>query len=131
MSRTNAEHIKYRGDKSCKDARQYIAECLASEKVKLPTTEGLAMRFNVVRDTLANWAKAYPEFAHVMHDLKATQKEMLLNNGLGGKYNPAIAKLVLSHNHGMRENSDVTTGGKPIEAPPPVIVMFGSNDDTE
>ena len=120
----------YRANIHIEGARAYIKECVSTtDKVQLPTIEGLAMRFGVIRDTVALWGKTFPEFDRVLQDLKTTQMEMLINNGLGNRYNSTIAKLILGTHHGMRDNSDITSGGKPIEAAAPVIVMFGEKVD--
>ena len=45
------------------------------------------------------------------------QEQSLLDGGLSGRYNPLIAKLVLSSNHGYREGKDITTDGKAVQIP--------------
>lgn len=82
----------------------------------LPTLEGLALHLNVHRDTVHLWSKKYPSFSDALDVLMAVQRERLLNRGLSGDYNPVIAKLVLSANHGMRERVDTTSDDKPMPA---------------
>lgn len=83
----------------------------------LPTLEGLALHLNVHRDTVHAWSKKYPAFSDALETLMAVQHERLLNRGLSGDYNPVIAKLVLSANHGMKDRVDATTDDKPLPAP--------------
>lgn len=77
--------------------------------VKLPTKEDFADYLGVSRKTLYNWAERYPKFAYALEAIHNEQLKRLINGGLSGIYNPVIAKLVLSHNHNMREKSDVTS----------------------
>lgn len=88
--------------------------------VKIPTLEGLATYLNVHRDTLQEWKKLHPEFSVSFDYLLRTQAERLMMGGLSGDYNPTIAKLILSANHGMKERVDNTTDDKPL--PPNVTV---------
>jgi hypothetical protein len=83
-------------------------------KVKLPTIEGLAIYLGVARKTLYSWEKEYPIFAAALDRVRAEQLQRLIDSGLSGDYNPVIAKLMLSHNHGMREKSDITSDDKPL-----------------
>lgn len=80
--------------------------------VNLPTIEGLSAYLKVNRDTLYEWAKHHPEFSDTLEDIKAEQAKRLVNSGLSGDYNPTIAKLMLSSNHGMSERTDITSAGK-------------------
>lgn len=85
-------------------------------QVKLPTTDGFARFLGVARSSLYLWEKDHPEFSDALDKIRHEQQERLLNMGLSGDYNPTIAKLVLSANHGMKEKTetDVTTGGEKI-----------------
>ncbi len=80
-------------------------------KVKLPTIEGLAIYLDVSRKTLYNWAKENKEFLYTLGIIERKQKERLISAGLSGDYNPTIAKLILSTNHGMSEKSEIEHSG--------------------
>lgn len=102
-------------------AREYLVRCnddeLEDEKlrVNLPTIEGLAACLRVNRDTLYEWAKIYPEFSDMLEEIRTNQAEKLINNGLAGRYNPTITKLLLTkHGYSDRQETDVTTAGKPL-----------------
>ena len=87
-------------------------------KVDLPTIEGFALFLGVNKTTLYEWDKKYPDFSNSLDKIRIEQQTRLINEGLAGNYNPTIAKLILSSNHGMREKTeqDITTGGKKINA---------------
>ena len=85
-------------------------------RVNLPTIEGFARFLGVNKTTLYEWEKSYEEFSNALDKIRVEQQTRLINEGLAGNYNPTIAKLILSSNHGMREKTeqDITTGGKEI-----------------
>lgn len=80
-------------------------------KVKLPTVEGLASHLGVVKKTIYNWASFSPEVKRGLERLKYEQFQRLVDNGLSGHYNSTITKLILSSNHGMREETKTTVDG--------------------
>lgn len=83
-------------------------------KVCLPSKEGFARFIKISRKTLYNWADNNPEFAEALELIEVEQLTRLINRGLEGTYNPTIVKLILSSNHGMRENIDATSDGERI-----------------
>lgn len=111
---------------------QYLAQCqdkhtrtlISSNKgrraysyrftVQLPSKEDFAEFIGVSRKTLYNWADENDEFADALERIDNEQKKRLINSGLEGTYNPTIAKLMLSSNHGMRERVDNTTNDQPL-----------------
>ena len=102
-------------------------------KVELPTMEGFVSFLNKYIKTeefqkdnpnygplgvrsLLDWRK-HKEFSLSLDRIVEAQKKVLLNKGLSGEYNPTIAKLILSANHGMSEKTetDITSKGEKIE----------------
>jgi hypothetical protein len=100
------EFHKTRGDKS--DSYERVL------KAKVPTREGFAIYIDTTTNTLTDWEEKYPDFLRALKVIDQTQKERLFQGGLSGTYNPIIAKLGLSANHGMREKSDITTDDQKI-----------------
>lgn len=108
----------------------YSAEVLAKAKEYLeggylqggkviPSRQGLALHLGVTRQTLDNWEKnpEYIDFFGILDAINTTQHELLINSGLTGEFNSAIAKLALGK-HGYSEKTDhAHTGadGGPIQ----------------
>lgn len=76
-------------------------------KVSLPTEEGLARYLGVTYENIRQWRKKYDDFGAVIDALLAEQKQRLIEMSLGNEYNATIAKLMLSHNHGMHEKTEI------------------------
>ncbi|MCA1565833.1 MAG: DNA-packaging protein [Acidobacteria bacterium] len=72
----------------------------------LPTIERLALTLGVHRDTLRVWGDESQEFSAILERLRASQADKLLQNGLTGRYNSTIVKLVLTK-HGYVEKQEV------------------------
>lgn len=83
--------------------------------VRLPTIEGYALFIGVHRSTLYDWEDEHEDISDTLEILRHEQKTRVMNMGLSGEYNSTIAKLILSANHDMRDKSDMTSKGKPIE----------------
>jgi len=75
-------------------------------KVSLPTIEGFSSFLDVSVDSLERWGDKYPKFCGALNEIRREQKKRLLDKGLSGDYNPMIAKLILSSNHGMNEKKE-------------------------
>jgi len=104
-------------DYFAEEVYKYVIECAEASKgndIRLPTVEDLAVRMGFSKETLYKWASEKREFSDALEFLKNKQCVALINNGLANKYNPTIAKLILSSNHNMRERKDVTSDDKPI-----------------
>lgn len=82
---------------------------IIKKRLMLPTIERFAKYIGVHFDTLYDWAKVHKKFSESLSRIKEEQKEWLFDNGLLGEYNPVIAKLILSSNHGMSDKVDQKT----------------------
>lgn len=80
---------------------------LVMQGARIPTLFDFAEHIKVDVSTLRNWASKHHEFARALDRLKRIQQTQLINNGLSGRYNPTITKLLLGVNHGMIEKSEV------------------------
>lgn len=102
--------IKTEGDKSTSWENKI--------RVKLPTIEGLSLFLGLAKDRIYEYAEHAQEFRDALEEILTEQKNRLIFSGLSGDYNPTIAKLLLSANHGMAEKTenktDVTSKGERI-----------------
>lgn len=96
--------------------KPYLEHC--KKENDLPSKVGYAAFLSVAEKTIENWGKANPDFLLSLGVLLTIEKQTLLNKGLRGEYNSTIAKLILSANHGLREGTDITTGGEKIQREP-------------
>lgn len=125
------------GEEILKKTREYLNGCgvvIDSEtgktiSVNLPSIEGLSVFLHINRDTIYQWEKENKEFSDIVNELRAKQGEFLINNGLSGKFNPLITKVILTK-HGYREGVDATTNDKDL--PTPILNgIFSNNGDKE
>ncbi len=79
--------------------------------VRLPTIEGLAQFLGCHKDTIYEWEKKHPEFSDSLSALRNEQAKRLIDGGLGGDYNPMIAKLILGK-HGYADKTETELTGK-------------------
>lgn len=107
-------------------------------EVNIPTVGGLASYLRVARSTLYVWAKEVEEFSDIMERLGSEQENRLIQRGLGGQYNPTIAKVLLTK-HGYTDKLDMTSKDEKLPTPifaniPPTsnVLLHDSNqEDTE
>lgn len=102
-------------------AKDYLAQCKDSfivengtpvNQVKLPSIEGLAVFLHVGRPTIYDWKEKFQEFSYIVEEILAEQADRLLNNGLSGRYNASITKLLLNK-HGHSDKQETTISGNP------------------
>lgn len=104
--------LEYDSERHVLEAMKYIASCEDKTEngqlvqVKVPTIEGLALYLRISRDTVYTWSKQYSEFSDIIEQLKLTQADRLINNGLSGSYNSTIAKVILTK-HGYTDKQEI------------------------
>jgi len=88
----------------------------------IPQIAGLALHLGVRRETLHQWAKEEnkAQFSNIFEAVKGKQEKTLINGSLGGEFNPAISKMLLTK-HGYSDkqevSADVTSKGDKIQLP--------------
>lgn len=73
----------------------------------IPTVAGLAVYLKIRKSTLYDWAEKYEEFSDTLETIKSIQEKDLMNQGLNNKFNAVITKLLLSTNHGYKDNTKI------------------------
>ena len=78
----------------------------------VPTKAGLSLFCKITRDTVNCWARGqYPDkatqehrdaFSYILETLESQQELKLISGGLGGGYNPTIAKMMMTR-HGYSD----------------------------
>ena len=89
------------------------------EKEVIPSVSGLAVRLGLARSTVNEWGtdESKPEFSDIYQSILAKQENILINRGLEGAFNSAIAKLALGK-HGYSdktENAHMGADNGPIQ----------------
>lgn len=133
--KVNGRPTKYTSDEEMEqEVIKYLEECVDEQytltksssnsgetvenkiRVNLPTLEGFALRLGITTSTLYKWKLEKPNFSESLERIIEEQRKRLLDKGLSGDYNPTIAKLILSSNHGMAEKTqqDITSNGETI-----------------
>lgn len=99
-------------------AKKYLDDAVSSalsESGGLPSIAELALHLDVSRDTLYEWSKVHEEFSYILSKLLTAQEMKLLDNGLSGKWNSTITKLMLTkHGYSDKVETDVTSKGESI-----------------
>ena len=102
-------------------ARNYVDETMnVGVHVLLPTIEGLALELEISRETVYDWenvpektaknkeiVELHQQFSDIVKQLRVAQGQKLIQNSLIGRYNPTIAKLILSGKHNYVEKTEV------------------------
>lgn len=103
-------------DELIEQARQHVLTFDISVGTLLPTIEGLALDLHISRETLYQWEKENTEFSDILEEMRQLQATKLIQNSIVNRYNPTIAKMILSGKHGYVEQTatDITTKGEAI-----------------
>jgi hypothetical protein len=77
----------------------------------LPTLMGFARKVNVDTDTLVEWTKKYKNFSVAVARAKTMQQDILVQNGLSGRYDAGFAKFVATNFTDMRDKQEQEHSG--------------------
>lgn len=119
------------GPEILKKTKEYLTKAKDKYKkgrlvsVNLPSIAGLAVYLKVSRDTIYEWKSKtdesgkkllYPDFSDILAQILAEQEKRLMEMGLKGDYNSAIAKLALGkHGYHDKVDTDLTTKGEKVK----------------
>ena len=77
-----------------------------SDTDTVPSRVGLCCRLGIHKQTSYEWAEIHPAFSDTLKAVESLQEHVALNNGINGKFNSTIVKLVLA-NHGYSDKQAV------------------------
>lgn len=94
-------------------ARMYLEGGWQEQGDVVPQIAGLALAMGIERDTVYRWAQDEDkqEFSYIFTRVQALQERGLINQGLSGKFNPAITKMMLTK-HGYHDKVDSDLSSK-------------------
>lgn len=97
---------------------------------RVPTIAGLACEIGISRETCYEWSKHEDKvFSDILRKIAQVQERQLVNNGLEGKFNPSITKMMLTkHGYSDRVENDHTSSDGSM-SPPETIVLRGIKPD--
>jgi hypothetical protein len=99
-------------------AKDYLTNFNTEHSHTIPSVVGLAKVLGKHKDTLYEWAKDpnKEEFSDTLRQINNDQEFELVEGGLTNKFNSSITKLALgNHGYSDKQESDITSGGKPIQ----------------
>lgn len=100
---------------------------------KVPSVAGLACEIGVSRETCYAWAKENQnQFSDILNAIAKTQERELLNNGLIGKFNPPITKMMLSkHGYSDKVEQDLTSSDGSMKPQEVIVNITGVAPDAD
>lgn len=109
-------------------AKEYLIGGYKEVDNIVPSIAGLGCYLGIGRSTIYEYKALSPEFADTLDSIMMKQEMLLINGGLSQQFSGTITKLMLA-NHGYSDKveTDVTTGGKPLNDKPTVINLTAPN----
>lgn len=95
-------------------AQAYLDESIDNKEF-YPSIAELSFELDIARKTIYEWIgqEDKKQFSDIVEKILTLQEIRLSENGLQGKYNSSITKLMLTK-HGYTDKQDVTSDGKAI-----------------
>ena len=109
-------------------AKEYLISGYKEIENIVPSIAGLGCYLGIGRSTIYEYKALSPEFADTLDSIMMKQEMLLINGGLSQQFSGTITKLMLA-NHGYSDKveTDVTSGGKPLNDKPTVINLTAPN----
>lgn len=94
----------------------------------IPSAVGLAIFMGISKSTLYEWAKIHKALSYTLSAVNSAQERSAVNNGITGKFNSTITKLVLA-NHGYSDKQDIAHSSPDGSMTPSRIEIVAASDD--
>lgn len=118
--KTVKKSVKVKGE----DGSEFFEDVEQEVEVtsEYPTLAGFAASIGICKDTLYEWAERHKEFGEALKFGRNKMEQLLIGNGINGRYNPTFAALAAHNIIGWksRHDTDVTSGGEKIQG---VVVL--------
>ncbi len=89
-----------------------VLEIQEEEACELPMFADFAHEVGVHVDTLHEWCKVHPEFSEAYKKAKSLQENIIVKNGMKGRYNTTFALFALKCNHGWNDKAAETDANR-------------------
>lgn len=92
-----------------KKVEEYLNIPRPNDDEVIPSIEGLSLHIGIARSTIYEWISQEDKqaFSDIVNEVLAKQGKTLINQGLSGKFNPAITKVILTK-HNYRDSQEIT-----------------------
>lgn len=108
-----------------KKAERYVYEW--DQRDTVPSRVGLCCFLGIDKTTSYEWERAHPAFSNTCKAIDTLQERVALNNGISGKFNSTITKLLLS-NHGYSERFEQSHTSPDGSMRPPTRIEIVAGD---
>ena len=108
-------------------AEQYVIDGFIDEGEMVPSIAGLACYLGISKNSVYKYGELDSDFLNTLESIEVKQEKLLVNNGLAGKYNSTITKLMMS-NHGYKESNKTELTGKDGQALDMSLKVVFEND---
>lgn len=115
-------------------AAHYVNGGYVGEGDLIPSIVGMASYVGVSRSTINLWASSdrSEQFSDIFEQCSEKQEQSLLNGGLGGDFNPAITKMILTkHGYSDKVEQSHTSPDGSMSAPPTRIELTAPKLDDD
>lgn len=108
-------------------AEHYVIDGFIDEGEMVPSIAGLACYLGISKNSVYKYGELDSDFLNTLEAIEVKQEKLLVNNGLAGKYNSTITKLMMS-NHGYKESNKTELTGKDGQALDMSLKVVFEND---
>lgn len=102
-----------------------VLRVVEDEACELPMFVDFAEEVGVDMDTLTEWRKKHPEFSLAYKKAKKLQEQIIVKNGIKGRYNTTFALFFLKCNSGWNDKAAESEANRTF------VLNYGKKDKEE